>query len=89
MNSKFENLIGYCTEDLGILNVEKNDYDLSWQSVDTSNSSEQFPTIYKAFTYTDSSVYNNYPYLGVYANYLGKKKLYDYFYFKKKLFLIK
>lgn len=73
MNSKFKNLIGYCTEDLGILNVEKKDYDLSWQPVDTSNSSEQFPTIYKAFTYTDSSVYNNYPYLGVYANYLGKK----------------
>ncbi len=76
MSPQFKNLIGYCTEDLGILNVEKNAYDVNWQTINSANSSELFPTIYKSFRYTDSSVYNNYPYLGIFTTYIGKYLLY-------------
>ena len=73
-------MVSYCTSDYGLLSAEKLQFGPGWSSNQTavSLSAASFsPNILKAFSYQDSSVYNNYPYVGTYSTYYGGGYVYE------------
>lgn len=64
--------INFCTDQLGVFNVEKGVFGTHWTALDQSlQTNPLLSNVYSAFQYTHSMDIDSYPYSGVYTTYAG------------------